>query len=212
LAMSICPEKAELWTSGEHERTEGFSSSGVRASACRTTAVQTCGCRQRAGTRRALVGTKARHHCKARERARRRRQRHLQSDRLSSMAGSQATAGLRGGASRQRATHHQRAHKARTRPRLEGRASQQERGLRLTLRSWTRRRGGGDEQRGMAWSRGSRVARSMASAVKSSLCSSPGSLAFRAGCASPRRLPRARRRGGDPGLPHFLLLLPLLPL
>jgi hypothetical protein len=37
LAMSRCPEKAELWTSGEHERTEGFSPSGVRASACRTT-------------------------------------------------------------------------------------------------------------------------------------------------------------------------------
>jgi hypothetical protein len=49
LAMSRCPEKAELWTSGEHERTEGFSPSGVRASVCRTTAVQLCRCRQRAG-------------------------------------------------------------------------------------------------------------------------------------------------------------------
>jgi hypothetical protein len=47
-----------------------------------------------------LVETKDRHHCKARERARRRRQRHLQSDRLGSMAGSQATAGLRGNAVR----------------------------------------------------------------------------------------------------------------
>jgi hypothetical protein len=43
---------------------------------------------------------KERHHCKAKERARRRRQRHLQSDWLGSMAGSQATAGLRGGAVR----------------------------------------------------------------------------------------------------------------
>jgi hypothetical protein len=59
----------------------------------------------------------------------------LQSDRLGSMAGSQATAGLRGGASRQRATHHQRAHKARTRPRLEGRAPQQEKASVLTSRS-----------------------------------------------------------------------------
>jgi hypothetical protein len=50
------------------------------------------------------------------------------SDRLSSMAGSQATVGLRGGVSRQRATHQQRAHKAQTRPRLEGPAPQQGRG------------------------------------------------------------------------------------
>jgi hypothetical protein len=179
LAMSLCPEKAELWTSGEHERTEGFSSSGVRASACRTTAVQTCGCRQRAGTRRALVGTKARHHCKARERARRRRQRHLQSDRLGSMAGSQATAGLRGGAMRD-SGQHSNSELTRLGPASARRPGpQQGEGVRLTLLSWTRRRGGGDEQRGMAWSRGSRAARSMASAAKSSLCSSPGSLAFR---------------------------------
>jgi hypothetical protein len=31
-------------------------------------------------------------------------------------------------------------------------------------------------------------------------------------CTSPHRLPRARRWGGGLGLPHFLLLLPLLPL
>jgi hypothetical protein len=40
------------------------------------------------------------HNRKAKERARQRRQRHLQSDRLGSMAGSQATTGLRGGAVR----------------------------------------------------------------------------------------------------------------
>jgi hypothetical protein len=37
----------------------------------------------------------------------------------------------------------------------------------------TRRRGGGDEQRGMAWSRGSRATRSLASIATSSLCCSP---------------------------------------
>jgi hypothetical protein len=46
--------------------------------------------------------------------ARQGQQRHLQNDRLGSMTGSQATADLRGGASGQRATLKQRAHKARS--------------------------------------------------------------------------------------------------
>jgi hypothetical protein len=104
LAMNPCPEKAELGTSGEHERTEEFSPSGVRASACRTTAVQSCGCRQRAGTRRRtsnkgmtqLQGKGARAAMTAAAPA---------SDRLGSMAGSQATAGLRGGAVRDSGQH-----------------------------------------------------------------------------------------------------------
>jgi hypothetical protein len=81
--------------------TPGPKRQGLRS----TVACSVCGCRRRAGTRRALVGTKVRHDCKARERARRRLQRHLQNDRLGSMTGSQATAGLCGGAMRDSGHH-----------------------------------------------------------------------------------------------------------
>jgi hypothetical protein len=57
----------------------------------------------------------------SKERARCGRQRHLQSDRLGSMAGSQETAGLRGGA--RAATRRGRSY-----PLLEGRASTEEQG------------------------------------------------------------------------------------
>jgi hypothetical protein len=50
---------------------------------------------------------------------------------------------------------------------------QQGEGFSAHLALWTWWRGGRDEQRGMAWSRGSRAARSMASTATSSLCSSP---------------------------------------
>jgi hypothetical protein len=40
-------------------RAEGFDLSGVRASACRTTAAQPCGCRQQIGARRAFVETRS---------------------------------------------------------------------------------------------------------------------------------------------------------
>jgi hypothetical protein len=116
---------------------------------------------------------KARYDCKARERARRRRQRHLQSDRLGSMTGSQATAGLRGGAMRDS------GHLTNSEPIRLGPASarrpgpHQGEGFSAHLALQTRRRGGGDEQRGTAWSRGSRAARSMASTSTSPLCSSP---------------------------------------
>jgi hypothetical protein len=66
-------------------------------------------------------------------------------------------------------------------PQLEGQVHiTEKRVVRLTcaLDAMTRWWNG---QRGMAWSRGSRAARSMASTVTSSLCSSPGSLAFRQG-------------------------------
>jgi hypothetical protein len=57
------------------------------------------------------------------------------SDWLGSMAGSQATAGLRGGARGQRATYKQRAHKARSCLGSKAGSTTRSRGLRLTLRS-----------------------------------------------------------------------------
>jgi hypothetical protein len=90
---------------------------------------------------------KARHDCKARERARRRRQRHLQSDRLGSMTGTQATAGLHGGAVRDSGHHTQTASsQGSVQPRLEGRVHIKVKGV-SHLAFWSRRRGGGDEQR-----------------------------------------------------------------
>jgi hypothetical protein len=112
-----------------------------------TVACSVCGCRRRAGTRHALVGTKERHDCKARERARRRRKRHLQSDRLGSMAGSQATAGLRSGAVRD-SGHHTNSEPIRLSPASARRPGpQQGEGFSAHLTLRTRRRGGGDEQR-----------------------------------------------------------------
>jgi hypothetical protein len=160
--MSLCPEKAELWTSGEHERTEGFSPSGVCASACRTMAVQSCGCRQRAGTRRRTSnkGTTQRQgkgaHAAMSAAA-------PASDRLGSMAGSRArrvcTAARCGTAGDIQTASSQGS----VQPRLEGRADNKVEGVEAHLGSWTRRRrsrGGAEEEDwGSACCRGSRAAR-----------------------------------------------------
>jgi hypothetical protein len=109
---------------------------------------------------------KARHDCKARERARRRRQWHLQSDRLGSMTGSQATVGLRGGASWQRATLKQRAHKARSSLGSKVGSTTRSGGF-LTSRSWTRRRRrrGEEQQNDLEQKQGGVVHGFMASSV-----------------------------------------------
>jgi hypothetical protein len=133
-----------------HGRTEGFSPSGVRASACQTKAAQRCGCRWRAGTRRALVGTKERHHCKARERvatmaaAPAKRPARLDG-RLSSDGGS---ARWRGAEQRSKNdTEDSKITRLGSASARRPGAQQGEGGGRLTLRSWTRRRGGGVEVR-----------------------------------------------------------------
>jgi hypothetical protein len=153
LAMNPYPEKAELWTREStcvirlHGRTEGFSPSGVRASACRTTAAQRCGCRRRAGTRRAHV--EPRNDTTARQRSAHgddgsgtcKRPARLHG-RLSSDGGSARRRGAG-----QRATYKQQAHKARSSLGSKAGSTTRSRGLRLTLCSWTRRRGGGVEVR-----------------------------------------------------------------
>jgi hypothetical protein len=160
-----------------------------------------CGCRRRARTRRALVGTKVRHNCKARERARRRRQRHLQIDRLGSMAGSQATAGLRGGAMRD-SKQHTNNELTRLGPASARRPGphQGERGFSPRVLDTTAKWRGGveEEDRGSACCRRSRAARSMASTSASPLSSSPAP--WRPGEAANSSVKRkqggsARRRG-----------------
>jgi hypothetical protein len=89
------------------------------------------------------------------------------------MTGSQATAGLCGGAVRD-SSHQTNSEPIRLGPASARRPGpQQGEGFSAHLALWTRRRGGGDEQRGTAWSRGSRAARSMASTATSSRCCSP---------------------------------------
>jgi hypothetical protein len=108
-----------------------------------TVACSVCGCRRQTGARRhtsnqgttQLQGKGARAAMTGAAPA---------SDRLGSMTGSQAMTSLRGGASRQRETYKQRAHKARSSLGSKAGSTTRSRGLRLTLRSWTRRRGGGD--------------------------------------------------------------------
>jgi hypothetical protein len=139
------------------------------------------------------------------------------------MAGSQATAGLSGGAVRDSGQHTS-SELTRLGPASARRVGpQQGEGFSAHLALWTRRRGGGDEQRGMAWSRGSRAARSMASTATSPLCSSPAPWrsgeAVRLGeGATPasssgfrrRRRPSAAQAGGAavqaPSPPSLLLL------
>jgi hypothetical protein len=94
-------------------RAEGFDLSGVRASVCRMTAAQPCGCRRQTRAWHALVGIRSTR-CKAKSM-------HVvvgsgtcKNRLLGSMAGSQVTVGLRGSASRQWATGKQQAHKPRS--------------------------------------------------------------------------------------------------
>jgi hypothetical protein len=83
----------------------------------------------------------------SKERAHCGRQRHLQSDRLGSMAGSQATAGLRGGVVRD-SGHLTNSEPIRLSPASARRPGpQQGEGFSAHLALRTRRRGGGDEQR-----------------------------------------------------------------
>jgi hypothetical protein len=115
---------------------------------------------------------KARHDCKAKERARRRRQRHLQNDRLGSMAGSQATAGLRGGAMRD-SGHHTISELTRLGPASARRPGpQQGEGVsHLAFCTRRRRRRGGEQRNGLEQRK--QGARSMASAATSPRCCSP---------------------------------------
>jgi hypothetical protein len=87
---------------------------------------------------------------------------------LGSMTGSQATAGLRGGAMRD-SGHHTHSEPIRLSPASARRPGPQqgEGGLRLTLRSWTRRRRrrGGEQQNGLEQKQGGAVHGFMASSA-----------------------------------------------
>jgi hypothetical protein len=96
------------------------------------------GCRRRAGTRRALIGTKVRHHCKARERARCGRQRHLQttgSARWPALKRRRVCAAARCGTAGNTQTA---SSQGSVQPRLEGRVHNKVEGV-SHLALWTRR-------------------------------------------------------------------------
>jgi hypothetical protein len=120
-----------------------------------TVACSVCGCRRRAGTRRALVGTRSTR-CQARSaRVAVSSGTCKRPARLDGRLSSDGGSARRRGAGQQ-VTPKQRAHKARSSLGSKAGSTTRSRGF-LTSRSWTRRRGSGeglDEGNAEQWQRG----------------------------------------------------------